>query len=81
VFTLFIVAVVNTDASVSGKVNVQFPLPGRVGFAPSQPESTLTKSELVDSHQSSADVSGALTAYCIIPNSFLSHVNSCCTRY
>lgn len=49
--------VVNTDASVSGKVNVQFPLPGRVGFAPSQPESTLTKSELVDSHQSSADMS------------------------
>jgi len=35
--------------SVSGKFSVQFPLPGRVGLAPSQPLPAFSTSEVIDS--------------------------------
>jgi len=56
----FLIAAVKSDLPSPGKLNVQFPLPGNVGFAPSQsqPMSAFTKSEAVDSHlkQSSTEV-------------------------
>jgi len=56
----FVIVAVNTDMLVGGKFSVQFPLPGHVGFAPSQPVSAFTKSEVTDNHpkQSSAEVNG-----------------------
>jgi len=38
-------------SSVGGKFSVQFPLPGRVGLAPSQPLSAFSTSEVIDSNQ------------------------------
>jgi len=61
----FLIAAVKSDLPSPGKLNVQFPLPGNVGFAPSQshPMSAFTKSEAVDSHlkQSSTEVNRFFT--------------------
>ena len=47
-----------SDLPSGGKFSVQFPLPGHVGFAPTQPILAFTKPEAVDSHveQSSSEV-------------------------
>ena len=60
---MFLIVAVKSDLPSGGKFSVQFPLPGQVGFAPTQPTLAFTRSsEAVDSHlkQSSAEVSRIL---------------------
>jgi len=47
-----------SDLPTGDKFNIQFPLPGHVGFATTQPVLGFTKSEAIDSHlkPSSAEV-------------------------